>query len=115
MRFFNKRKARLIRETSSDRPRRIQVKPKNVRQPRQAFNQPGTSKIISPPPEYNEAIKTISSLQPSTSGEAANIESYRIFNGRNYAVVKTEQGTQLIPVRAPSAAIFNYQYSYTGY
>lgn len=115
MRFFNKRKARLVREEPSDRARRIQVQPKNTRPSRQAFNQASTSKkTVSPPPEYNEAIRTLSSLQQastSTSRESGNVESYRTFNGRNYAVVKTEGGTQLVPVRQPSAAIFQYAYS----
>lgn len=117
MRFFNKRKARLVREVENgnERARRIQVQPKNTRPSKQAFGLQTSSskKIISPPPpEYNEAIKTLSSLQAGTS---SNVESYRTFNGRTYAVTKTEGGTQLIPVRTPSAAIFNYQYSYTGY
>lgn len=122
MRFFNKRKARLVREEGNDRARRIQVQPKKTRPSKPSFGyqqpQPGpsTKKTVSPPPEYNEAIKTISSLQTgSNSGPGpSNIESYRTFNGRTYAVVKTEGGTQLVPMRAPSAAIFNYQYAYTG-
>lgn len=120
MRFINKRKARLIRDVGNERARRIQVQPKNNRTSRKAFgaqSQASTSKST-PPPEYNEAIKTLSSLQASTStGQTtSNIESYRTFNGRTYAVTRTEGGgTQLIPVRAPSAAIFNYQYAYTGY
>lgn len=113
MRFFNKRRDRMIREDGPGR--KIQVQPKGP-QLRQGFGGgPSTSKMVSPPPEYNEAIKTISSLQGNnrTSG---TIESYRQFNGRQYAVVKTENGgTQLVPVRAPSAAIFNYQYAYSGY
>jgi glutamate receptor, ionotropic, invertebrate len=109
MRFFNKRKDRIIRE---DGGRKIQVQPRGP-QLRQGFGgEPSTSKTISPPPEYNEAIKTISSLQGRANG---TIESYRQFNGRQYAVVRTETGTQLVPVRAPSAAIFNYQYAYSGY
>lgn len=120
MRFFNKRKARLIREDGNDRARKIQVQPKKSK-PKPAFvgyQQPGpsTKKTVSPPPEYNEAIKTISSLKSgSSSGPGpSNIESYRTFNGRTYAVVRTDGGTQLVPMRAPSAAIFNYQYAYTG-
>lgn len=118
MRFFNKRKARLIREDGNDRARRIQVQPKKSRpKPAFGYQQPGpsTKKIVSPPPEYNEAIKTISSLRSSANAGPSNVESYRTFNGRSYAVVRTDGGTQLVPMRAPSAAIFNYQYTGTGY
>lgn len=119
MRFFNKRKARLIRDDAADRTRRVQVQPKKARpKPAFGYQQPGpsTKKIVSPPPEYNEAIKTISSLQSGShsGGVPSNVESYRTFNGRTYAVVKTDGGTQLVPMRAPSDAIFNYQYAYTG-
>ncbi|XP_070502352.1 glutamate receptor ionotropic, delta-1 [Chironomus tepperi] len=107
MRYFYKRKARLIRDEG---PRRIQVQPKKSRS-KQVYPEIKQS----PPPNYNDAIKTISSLQPSTSNQKSNVDSYRTFNGRTYAVVKTEGGTQLVPMRAPSAALFNYQYTYSNY
>ncbi|CAG9802412.1 unnamed protein product [Chironomus riparius] len=107
MRYFYKRKARLVRDEG---PRRIQVQPKKSRH-KQVY--PETKQ--SPPPNYNDAIKTISSLQPSTSNQKSNVDSYRTFNGRTYAVVKTDGGTQLVPMRAPSAALFNYQYTYSNY
>jgi hypothetical protein len=102
MRFFNKRKARLVREDGNDRARRIQVQPKKARPTKPAYvgyQQPGPSskKTLSPPPEYNEAIRTISSLKSGSSSPGpSNIESYRTFNGRTYAVVKTDGGTQLV-------------------
>lgn len=127
MRFFNKRKERLIREDMADRrAKKIQVQP---RRPHRAPAKPSTfgkpkakiqpttatvNKTVSPPPEYNEAIKTISSIRTDAEAGPSNVESYRTFNGRTYAVVKTEGGTQLVPMRAPSAAIFNYQYQNTG-
>ncbi|KAG5684140.1 hypothetical protein PVAND_013381 [Polypedilum vanderplanki] len=111
MRFFNKRKADLVRE--ENHTKRIQVQPKRPR-PKQQQVYPQKAAAAgqkkSPPPDYNEAIKTIAG--PSRPSQ---IESYRNFNGRTYAVVKTDGGTQLVPTRAPSAALFNYQYAYNSY
>jgi hypothetical protein len=113
MRFFNKRKNDLAHE--ENKPKRIQVQPKRPK-PKQQQQQvyPQAAQKKSPPPDYNEAIKTISNVQagPSNGGRPSQIESYRNFNGRTYAVVRTEGGTQLVPTRAPSAALFNYQYQY---
>ena len=111
MRYFNKRKSDLIREEAQTK--RIQVQPKRPK-PKQHTNQkhqvyPTQKKAQkkSPPPNYNEAIKTISSLQAGTSnGRSSQIESYRNFNGRTYAVVKTDGGTQL--VRLPSISFSRF-------
>ena len=112
MRFFKKRKSRLVREDTQ--PRRIQVQPKRTKV---RHDIPQATHKKSPPPDYNEAIKTISNAQAGTSNgiKGNQIESYRTFNGRTYAVVKVDGGTQLVPMRAPSAAIFNYQYAYSNY
>lgn len=96
--------------------RRIQVQPSR-KNPKAAFIHE-TNKTISPPPAYGDAIKTIFNTKNAASdlsGKAGSIESYRTLNGRTYAVVKDEGGTQLVPTRAPSAALFNYQLAYNSY
>lgn len=116
MRFFNKRKSRLVRDEGQTK--RIQVQPKRRPQKSQQQQVFPTATKKSPPPDYESAIKTISSLQAGSSNKgikSSQIESYRTFNGRTYAVVKNDGGVQLVPTRAPSAAIFNYQYAYNNY
>jgi hypothetical protein len=67
------------------------------------------TKLISPPPAYGDAIKTIFNT-PSNADDKGKVEGYRTFNGRTYAIVKDEGGTQMVPAgRVPSAALFNYQ------
>jgi hypothetical protein len=84
MRFFNKRRARLVRE---DGPRRIQVQPKNAKtkskqQQQQIYPSNRAVKTkLSPPPDYNQAIKSISGM-PGPSQSRGNFENYRSFNGR---------------------------------
>jgi hypothetical protein len=110
MRFFKKRKASLIREETM--PRTIQVQPKPIR-PKQMFSKESVRHVKqSPPPGYDQAIKTIGG---SNTNYKNQIDSYRTFNGRSYAVVKVDGGTQLVPMRTPSAALFNYQYAYSNY
>ena len=112
-RYVNSKKVNL--EPSGENGiRRIIVQPSRKRV--QNGHQP--SKMISPPPAYGDAIKTIFNTQNSitqVTGKAASIESYRTLNGRTYAIVKDEGGTQLVPTRAPSAALFNYQLAYNSY
>lgn len=70
------------------------------------------SKMISPPPAYGDAIKTIFNT-PSNGADKNKVEGFRTFNGRTYAIVKDEGGTQMVPAgRVPSAALFNYQMNY---
>lgn len=114
IRYINKRKTNLT--VARDGTRRITVKPSR-KAPKAAFTQEG-NKIISPPPAYGDAIKTIFNTQNNITeigAKAGTIESYRTLNGRTYAVVKDEGGTQLVPTRAPSAALFNYQLAYNSY
>lgn len=92
--------------------KRITVQPSKRGQKASFVNE---SKMISPPPAYGDAIKTIFNTQGGTTGKPAEVESYRTFNGRTYAVVKNDGGTQLVPTRAPSAALFNYQMAYNSY
>lgn len=111
-RYVNSRKG--IPEPSGEHgTRRIMVQPsrKGV-----AFGY-DVKKTISPPPPYGDAIKTIFNTQNSITqpGKPGSIESYRTLNGRTYAVVRDETGTQLVPTRAPSAALFNYQLAYNSY
>lgn len=69
------------------------------------------SKMISPPPAYGDAIKTI--FNTSNADDKGKVEGFRTFNGRTYAIVKDEGGTQMVPAgRTPSAALFNYQMNY---
>ena len=103
----------VMRNESMRGTRRIKVKPSQ--KTKTAFVHEN-QKTISPPPAYGDAIKTIFNTQNGiTEGKAGAIESYRTLNGRTYAVVKDESGTQLVPTRAPSAALFNYQMAYNSY
>lgn len=114
MRYINKRKQAV--EVLRDNTRRINVKPSR-KGPKAAFVH-DANKGISPPPAYGDAIKTIFNTQNKISEVATkggSIESYRTLNGRTYAVVKDDGGTQLVPTRAPSAALFNYQLAYNSY
>lgn len=112
-RYVNNRK--MLNEPSGEHgTRRINVQPSRKGE---LFTKTST-KTISPPPAYGDAIKTIFNTQNSIShanGKVGTIESYRTLNGRTYAVVKDESGTQLVPTRAPSAALFNYQLAYNSY
>lgn len=66
--------------------------------------------MISPPPPYGDAIKTIFN---TPNPDKSNVEGFRTFNGRTYAIVKDDGGTQMVPAgRVPSAALFNYQRNY---
>jgi hypothetical protein len=95
--------------------RKINVKP-SQRQPKPAFvHEPSSAKTISPPPAYGDAIKTIFNTPNGSDVANGQVESYRTLNGRTYAVVRDEGGTQLVPTRAPSAALFNYQLAYSSY
>lgn len=134
LRYFNARKqARIELNREQATTRRINVQPRKLA--RASFVQEST-KTISPPPAYGEAIKTIFNTQNSVvEGKAGSVESYRTLNGRTYAVIKValkgsiwilnlnfsshlfqeDGGTQLVPTRAPSAALFNYQLAYNSY
>jgi hypothetical protein len=87
-RYVNGRKDttnELTREQGTTR--RINVQPSR-KLPKASFVQE-SSKTISPPPAYGEAIKTIFNTQNTiVEGKAGSIESYRTLNGRTYAVVK---------------------------
>lgn len=113
VRYVNSKRA-IIEPSGEHGIRRITVQPSR----KGASFGYDTKKTISPPPAYGDAIKTIFNTQNSITqvpGKAAAIESYRTLNGRTYAVVKDESGTQLVPTRAPSAALFNYQLAYNSY
>lgn len=116
-RYINSRKNRIVHKNTESQTRRIMVKPS--RKPKKAFV--NEAKMISPPPAYGDAIKTIFTTGSSVVGAAgsspkpAQVESYKTLNGRTYAVVKDDHGTQLVPTRQPSAALFNYQYAYNSY
>lgn len=86
VRYFNNRKqTRLELNRDQSTTRRINVQPRKARA---SFVQEST-KTISPPPAYGEAIKTIFNTQNSiVEGKSGTIESYRTLNGRTYAVVK---------------------------
>lgn len=110
-RFMNVKKEMEQTTTASRQStRRINVKPSR-NGPKAAFVHE-SNKGISPPPAYGDAIKTIFNTQTGIT-ETGSIEGYRTVNGRSYALVKNEAGaTQLIPTRAPSAGLLNYQLAY---
>lgn len=114
-RYVNHRRDVEANEPTRNGTRRINVQPSR-KQAKAAFVHEST-KTISPPPAYGDAIKTIFNTQNGITevGKAGSIESYRTLNGRTYAVVKDDGGTQLVPTRAPSAALFNYQMAYNSY
>lgn len=99
LRYVNGRKdaSELTREQGTTR--RINVQPSR-KLPRASFVSEST-KTISPPPAYGEAIKTIfnSGQNSIVEGKAGSIESYRTLNGRTYAVVK---------VLVENAALYKY-------
>jgi hypothetical protein len=103
-RYINHRKRKLVANHRSTTIR--QVMPK---QTMRSLNQDTNTKLISPPPAYGEAIKTIFNTK-----DDGKIEGYRTFNGRTYAIVRDDNGggTQMVPTRTPSAALFNYQLAY---
>lgn len=115
LRYVNRKEGR-VQDSIRRGTRRINVQPSQKK--RTAFVHEAAGKTISPPPAYGDAIKTIFNTQNSITehtGKAGSIEAYRMLNGRQYAVVKDESGTQLVPTRAPSAALFNYQMAYNSY
>lgn len=103
VRWFNARKRRQLNGIGRGTTviRTVKEKPR-MRDPHKQ-----TSKIISPPPAYGEAIKTIFNTK-----DDGKVEGYRTFNGRTYAIVRDASGTQMVPTRTPSAALFNYQLAY---
>lgn len=64
-----------------------------------------------PPPPYttnNNRIKF--NIQPKTIADY--VTTRQVINGRDYFVVKGSNGeSRLIPMRTPSAAIFQYAYA----
>ncbi|XP_001651932.2 glutamate receptor ionotropic, kainate 2 [Aedes aegypti] len=69
----------------------------------------------SPPPPYAEIFSRHASggSMFGSSIDSGSGASRRMINGRDYMVVKERNGigSQLIPIRAPSAAIFQYTYT----
>ena len=69
----------------------------------------------SPPPPYatlyNRFSKNDSNVSHQLETSSKENENRKTINGRDYMVVKNSNGTQLIPLRTPSAAIFQYTYN----
>lgn len=88
LRYVNGRKDANELTRDQGTTRRINVQPSR-KLPKASFVSEST-KTISPPPAYGEAIKTIfnSGQNSIVEGKAGSIESYRTLNGRTYAVVK---------------------------
>ncbi|XP_055621480.1 probable glutamate receptor [Toxorhynchites rutilus septentrionalis] len=62
----------------------------------------------SPPPPYAEIFSRHTSRANLSGGETVgSVGSRKIINGRDYVIV----GSQLIPIKVPSAAIFQYTYT----
>lgn len=77
----------------------------------------GNDYNLTPPPPYTSIY---SGNNPSGDNNPANQPNYsnqlhgvkRLINGRDYLVFKNKNGdSQLIPVRAPSATLFQYSYT----
>ena len=74
-------------------------------------------KITTPPPPYatlfnqSKNIWTTHDL-PKSKGSVQMQDNQKYINGRNYIVVKGQNGEdRLIPLRTPSAALFQYSYT----
>lgn len=84
---------------------------------RRKFNRHTAS--VTPPPSYatlfnrnrsNNKVWTTDSFAHTPTQNGGGVQ--QLINGRNYMVFKTNQGeTRLIPVRTPSAALFEYAYT----
>lgn len=109
-RFLNNRKIKRDHISASN-VRQITVKPaksrreKNITMMADISNGAG----FSPPPPYGAIF---------VNGKAKNFDEsngqgqMKTINGRNYTVVKDTNGSsQLVPMRTPSAALFQYAYS----
>lgn len=76
---------------------------------------------ISPPPPYATLFNRnmISANDPNSiqfpartrNGTVDTPKNHKVINGRDYLVVKEQGLTRLIPMRAPSAALFQYRYT----
>lgn len=77
---------------------------------------------VTPPPSYatlfnrsrnnnnNNKVWSTDSFAHIPAEHGAPVQ--QLINGRNYMVFKTKQGeTRLIPMRTPSAALFEYAYT----
>lgn len=73
---------------------------------------------VTPPPSYatlfnrsrNNKVWTTDNFAHTPAEHGAPVQ--QLINGRNYMVFKTNQGeTRLIPMRTPSAALFEYAYT----
>ena len=109
-RFLNNRKVKTD-QISATNVRKITVKAakprreKNIAMMADISNGAG----FSPPPPYGAIF---------VNGKAKNFDEsngqgqMKTINGRNYTVVKDNNGSsQLVPMRTPSAALFQYTYS----
>lgn len=72
------------------------------------------SKEVSPPPAY-QSLFTMNRY--GNNNRVATIrrenENRRMINGREYLITRDAEGNkQMIPVRQPSATIFQYTYNY---
>lgn len=107
-RYVNRKKVRDERNGFGRKTTVRQVKEKPSNYNRATVSK--DTKLISPPPAYGDAIKTIFNTPNTDKGK---VEGFRTFNGRTYAIVKDDGGTQMVPAgRVPSAALFNYQMNY---
>ncbi|CAO1399563.1 unnamed protein product [Diamesa serratosioi] len=107
-RFLNNRKIKNDNVSASN-VRKINVKPANSRRDKNITMMADISNGagFSPPPPYGAIF---------VNGKAKNFDEsngqMKTINGRNYTVVKDNNGSsQLVPMRTPSAAIFQYAYS----
>lgn len=74
---------------------------------------------ISPPPPYTTIFSRhrigTDSLTPKLpsglSRDEREMKNHKVINGRDYMVVKELGVTRLIPMRVPSAALFQYRYT----
>jgi glutamate receptor, ionotropic, invertebrate len=68
------------------------------------------NKQVSPPPPYTTLYNRFNETKPTKNAYKDGVR--QVINGRDYMVVKEMDGSsKLIPMRTPSAALFQYSYT----
>lgn len=90
-----------------------------------------TATNVSPPPPYGELFNRNrfmtgsdlfygqnpsqfspeSTTEDNNSNNASSMKNRKVINGRDYMVVREQGMSRLVPMRVPSAALFQYSYT----
>lgn len=117
--ILNNRRIKHINDKNNKLGKAIMVKPQskgidNSTKPYYYEEEYVQSKEVSPPPAY-QSLFTMNRY--GNNNRVATIrrenENRRMINGREYLITRDAEGNkQMIPVRQPSATIFQYTYNY---